>query len=479
MDFTEIPDPNLSPLVAAELDPLGAPGEDVHTILVVGYRLGSATVPALTPTLTSAEPEADAQHGEGSQLARMLRAVKRVNTRSRCFGIGVGAPSGTAAAGTLTFTGPASEAGAFALYVAGERVPVAIASGDSAAAVATKVAAAINADGQLPVTAAAESAVVTVTCRWNGLSGNAIDLAVNLRPSDRSVAGVGLTIGTWEGGTGSPDLAAVVAVLEERRYDAIVLGDHGANLGDMVDEVSRRWRATIQLDGHVWIAARGSLGALSSLGGTLNAPELTVLGLGASPSAPWIAAAQAAGVDGTYTSPARPRGGAVLPDVVAPLPAARFDHDERNLLLLDGISTLRIDAGGRSLIDRLVTTYKTNAFGAIDRSWQSLMTRHTAAFLRRDWVAYLQTTYPGYLLGDDDTIVDPGVRLVTPSVLRGEALAWFQRMQRRGLVEDFAQFRETLAALRPAGDPTRVDMLVEPNLTNELVTIATKFAFRT
>ncbi len=480
VDFTEIPSTNKSPLVAAEFDPIGQPGADVHTILAIGYRLSAGSVAALTPVLTTGDTEGDGQHGAGSQLARMLRAIKRVNRFSRCYSIGVAEPSGgVAASGTIAVGGTAASAdGSWAFYIAGERVEVAIADEDTDAEAATKIAAAINANGQLPVTASATDDDVTVTCRWKGVDGDAIDLAHSLREGDGSVPGLTLTITPMDNGAGDPDLAAAVAVLEERRYDAIVLGAGLAGADDMIDEVARRWGATVALDGHVWTAIRGSVGAMTTIGDGLNAQELTVLGIGLSPTAPWIAAAQAAALDGTVSNPGQPRHGMILPDVVAPLPADRLDHAERNLLLVDGISTVKVDSGGRVMIDRLVTTYQENAFGGEDDTWEALTTRHKAAFLRRNWVAYIQARYPNYMLAADGTNADPGVKIVTPSVLKGEALAWFQRMERAGHVEDFEAFRASLVSERNAEDLTRVDQLMEPMLTRELVTIATKIAFR-
>jgi phage tail sheath gpL-like len=485
VDFNEIPAVNKSPAVFAEFDPIGAPGTDIHTLLVVGYRLSSATVPALTPVLTTGATEGDGQHGAGSQLARILRAIKRVNRTSRVISIGVAEPSGgTAASGNIAVGGTTASAdGSYKIYIGGTRIEVAIASGDTdveaAAAIEAAIDAATDALGLLPVTATATDDDVVINCRWKGVDGNQIDIAKNLRAGESDVPGLALTITAMASGAGGPTLSDVVAILEEQRYDDIVLGAGlSADVDDMIDEVARRWGATVNLDGHVWVAIRGSLGAMTTIGDGLNAPELTVLGIGLSPSEPWVAAGQAAALNGTISNPGLPRFGLVMPDVVAPIPASRLDHSERNLALLDGISTIRVDSGGRVVIDRLVTTWQENTFGGEDDTWEALTTRQKAAYLRRDWVAYVQARYPDYMLADDGTVVDPGVKVITPSVIAGEALAWYQEKMREGHVDNFDGFRAALAASRPSGDPTRIDLMTEPSFTNELVTIATKMAFR-
>jgi phage tail sheath gpL-like len=82
------------------------------------------------------------------------------------------------------------------------------------------------------------------------------------------------------------------------------------------------------------------------------------------------------------------------------------------------------------------------------------------------------------MLAADGTQADPGVKIVTPSVLAGEAMAWFKAQERAGHVEDFDGFRASLVSERNELDLTRVDQLFGPALTRELVTVATKFAFR-
>lgn len=476
--FNEIPENNRSPAVFAEFDPLGAPGAQQHHILVIGHRLATGSVAALVPTLVTGQTEGDGLFGAGSMLARMLRAVKAVNRNARVTAIGVAEPAGAKSAGTFTITGPATADGVLAVYIGGERVEAQVSNGDTADEVATALANAINATTQLPVTAAAVAAVVTLTCRWNGASGDDIDLAVNLRDTDELPAGVGAAVVAMAAGAGVPDLAAVVAALEEVKYDTIVSGwNDDASLDALEAEVERRWTADVALDGHVFCALRGDVAAMSTFGSARNSPASTVMGAGTSPTPSWIWAAQVAARDAGVADPGVPRFGLTLPDVLPPPVDARIDHAERNVLLFDGISTHRVDSGGRVIIDRLITTFQSNALGEPDTTWLAVTTRRTASFLRSSWVALIAAKYSGYKLADDGTQFAPGVKVITPSVLEGEALAWFRAREREGHVEGFEAFRTALVSERNAGDPTRLDTLLAPNLVNELVTIATKFAF--
>ncbi|MEQ9080825.1 MAG: phage tail sheath subtilisin-like domain-containing protein [Sandaracinaceae bacterium] len=478
--FNEIPNPNRSPAAFAEFDPVGAPGQALTHVLLVGLRYATGGAPALSKQLIAGEAQGDNLFGVGAPLARMCRAFKRVNRQARLTAIGVDEPAGgTASAGEIALTGPATQDGILAVYVAGERVAVPVSNGDTATQVGDALVALLAADAQLPVTGVNTLGTVAITAKWKGVSGDEIDLAVNLAEEDETPSGVGVTITAMAGGVGAPDFSAAVAVFEETTYDTIVVDfTDSISLGQLEAEVATRWEATRMLDGHVMAAKRGDLGTLTAFGNAKNAPETTILGLGLSPTAPWIAAAQMAGRDAAVSHPALPREGLTLPDVVAPAPDQRFNHASRNLLLEDGISTFKVDAGGEVILDRLVTTYQLDTNGQPSETWRPLTRRRNASFLRLDWVRRIGAKYSRKMLADDGTDFDPGAPVVTPSTLKSEALAWFRERERTAHVEDFDAFRESLLAERPSGDAERIDVLMEPNLINELVTIATKIAFR-
>jgi phage tail sheath gpL-like len=81
------------------------------------------------------------------------------------------------AQGTITITASSASAGTYNLYIAGISVPVTVAAGDDGEAIAASVKAAIDADGNLPVTATVALNVVTVDSKAGGLWGNFINLS--------------------------------------------------------------------------------------------------------------------------------------------------------------------------------------------------------------------------------------------------------------------------------------------------------------
>ncbi|MNL24957.1 Phage tail sheath protein [compost metagenome] len=68
--------------------------------------------------------------------------------------------------------------------------------------------------------------------------------------------------------------------------------------------------------------------------------------------------------------------------------------------------------------------------------------------------------------------------MVTPVVMKAEAIAKFREWEDLGLVENIDDFKANLIAERNASDPNRMDMLLPPDLVNQLRIVANKIQFR-
>ncbi|MNG29476.1 Phage tail sheath protein [compost metagenome] len=62
--------------------------------------------------------------------------------------------------------------------------------------------------------------------------------------------------------------------------------------------------------------------------------------------------------------------------------------------------------------------------------------------------------------------------------MKAEALAKFREWEELGLVENIDDFKANLVAERNASDPNRLDVLLPPDLVNQLRIIANKIQFR-
>lgn len=459
----------------------GLPGMPSR-ILVIGQRLATGTVAAAVPTRVLDVNAAEGFFGRGSMLHLMFRACKANNAWTETWAIALDdAVAGVAATGKISFIGPATAAGTIVLYIAGQRVKVAVASGDAAIAVAAAVVAAINARTDLPVTAAVNGVStfqVDLTARHKGAAGNDIDIRFNYNTGEALPAGIVPTITAMAGGTTNPDVAAAIAVLGQTWYTDIAMPYTDAtNLAALESELADRFGPLVMKDGHAYAAAAGTHATLTTLGNSRNSPHLTIMGAKASPTPPYEWAAALCAVCAYYArnDPARPFQTLTLKAVLPPAVAARFTDSERNLLLFDAISTWTVDDGGLVRIERVITTYEKNALGIDDITYLDLNTMKTLAFIRYTVRARIALRFPRAKLASDG---NEGPSIVTPRTIRGELVALFAEWEAIGIAEGIEQFKADLVVQRNAADPNRVDAIIPPDVINQFRVFAGKVEFR-
>ncbi|MDP3716097.1 MAG: phage tail sheath subtilisin-like domain-containing protein, partial [Burkholderiales bacterium] len=435
---------------------------------------------AEVPTRILSAAQAEEAFGRGSMLHAMVAALKAANSYTECWAVALDdLVAGAQAAGTIVVTGPATESGTINLYIAGKRVQVGVTSGDIANDIAAAIEAAIDADTSLPVTAGVVTNTVTLTARHKGETGNDIDIRVNYYFGDRTPKGVGLAITAMSAGAGNPDVADAIAAIGAEQYHTVIMPyTDASNLTALETELSNRFGPLVQKEGHAFAAASGTHGTIGTLGDSRNSPHLTIMGAGKSPTPPWEWAAVVGAVDAFEPDPARPRQTLWLPGILPAAEADRYTRDERNLHLFDGIATHLVDAGGRVLIERLITTYKTNAFGVPDISYLDVETMRTLAYLRFSVRARIALKFPRHKLANDGTRFGPGQAIVTPLTIRAELLALFRQWEEAGLAEGFEQFKTDLIVERNGSDPNRVDAIIPPDVINQFRVFAGQVQFR-
>jgi phage tail sheath gpL-like len=455
---------------------------DMTRVLLLGQLLPGGTATPLDPVRVLSADHAVALFGRGSMLAAMAAAFKKANEDSDLWVVPVADnAAGQAATGTVTIAGSAVAAGTLLLYVGGTKVQAAVAVGASAATVAADLADAVNALPDLPVTAAAEAAVVTLTSRHKGECMNSLDLRTTYWQGDTVPAGLTVTLAAMSGGSGNPDVNSAIAVLGDVQYHHVIMPwTDAANLAALEAEVEDRWSATRQIEGQIWAALAGSHSALSTVGSARNSEVISLMGAQGSPTPPWVWAA-AYGAVAAYQlgiDPARPLQTLVLPGVLAPKEKDRFTRAERNLLLYDGISTFLVAVDGTVSIERAITTYQVNAYGLPDPSYLDVETLATLSVLRSTLRARISQKFPRHKLADDGTRFGIGQAIVTPGIIRAELIALARAWEERGWVEQVDAFKDQLIVERNADDPTRVDVVLPPDLVNQLRVFAALVQFR-
>lgn len=476
--MTSIPTDTRVPFVHVAFDGVAqqnGPALQPFRVLVLGLRT-SGTVAQKTPKLVTSAEQAAEYFGQGSMLHGMARRYFAARPGCETWFCALD-DTGTAATGTVTLSGTATENGTLSLYVAGELVPVVVTAGDAAATVAAALVAAIDARPHLPVSAAAVSAVVTLTANQTGTEGNAIDLRLNRFSTEVTPAGLTAALvlmGAAVAGAGSPTIDSTLwAAIGEDQFNVLAVGldaSVAATVNAIEAELDDRAAPPRMIEGLACFAVSDSHSNLITLGDAQNGKYVSVLALSSSDLAPnWeLAAAYAAAVarEGK-ADPARPLTTVELVGIVAPDVADTFSFDERDLLLKDGIATAKV-TGDVVRIERAITQYQENAVGAPDTGFLDVNTILTLSYLRWFVRTRFASKYPRHKLADDGTSFAAGQPVLTPKLIKAELLSYFREWESLGLVEGFDQFKADLVVERSATDPNRVDVVMGPDLVNQM-----------
>lgn len=373
--------------------------------LIIGQKLAAGTLtPGQIVEITRPE-EAIGLFGRASIGAKQVAAFRRANKTQSLFVMAMADAGGSVkATGTFTFTGAVSAAIVLRFLVNNRQIRMTAAATDTVTQLATKLAAAINADLDCEVTAASAAGVVTCTARHGGEVGNDIDLRVDVK-AQTVPSGLGIAVAAMSGGSGNPVLQDSLDLLGNTWFTHVSHPwSDATNMAAFQTWLKARYTATSKLDVHGFVGKRGTYGELGTWGDLTNCPQLTCLGLKKSPSSSWELSAVAHGLAAFHLTndPARQLGSLVLPGIAAPDEGDQFTDLENDLLLRKGISTFNHLADGTTTVSRMVTTYKTSDLGVADRAWLDIMVPATLSRIRYDWSGYAALQYPRAKLVDDD-----------------------------------------------------------------------------
>lgn len=454
-------------------------------LLFFGQRLAAGKTPAGELVQVVSDKDANERFGLGSMLANMLIAARAANSYTETWAVALADDgAGVKAAGAIAIGGAPTAAGTLSVMIGGDRVRARVNATDTAAEVATALAAAINAEAALAVTAAVngvDDAKVDLTARHAGEVGNFIDLRANYYQGEELPAGLTLTITAMNGGSGNPDIADALDVLPDEQWQYWVCPwTDAANLTVLAEELADRFGPMRQIAGHAFAAITGTSSTMGTKGNTLNSPHLSLMGAGKSPSRPeiWAAVFGAKAAYHLNIDPARPLQTLPLAGILPPATGDRLTQAERNVLLWDGISTFTVDSGGGCLMERAITTYQENSLGVADASYLDVNTLATLDYIREQVRARMSVRYPRHKLADDTTTVQPGQAIVRPKDIRQELIALFGTMQKAGIVGNLEQFKTDLVVERDTTDRTRVNAVIPPELVGQLRVFAGQLQYR-
>jgi phage tail sheath gpL-like len=488
INFTYYPESNRVPGVYVEMDPSQAnSGQALQRSLILGQMLSTGTATAEIAVEIESMVQVQQLFGRGSMLEQMVQNYLKGDDFGDLWVLPFADNvAGQAATADIDFEGTCTIPGTMNLYIGGINVQVGVNLNDDAAAIASNVNAAINANKMLVVTSAhtAASSSVQLAANHKGECGNDIDIRFNyLGPlgGEYMPQGIQATITAFSGGTGNPQIQNGLANLSDQTYDFICSPyTDTANLDAMeafLADYQGRWSWEQMLYGGCFSAYRGTLGELTAFGTVRNDQHMSVMGFGDSPDPAWVWAAQ---VTGYCAASLRVDPGLPLQymttQLKAPPVASRLDIGERNTLLYDGVSTFRVNDAGAVVIERMCTTYQHNAAGAADNSYLDVETMFGLMYVARDLTNYLLTRYARKKLVSNATPVLPGSNCVTAAMIQASTVAEYKVLEQNGYVQNSAAFARNIVT-EDAGSGL-VKILAPVDLVNQLRQIAILLQFR-
>lgn len=485
ISFNQIPSQLRVPLFYAEFDNSRAvqgSATQIYRILMIGSMLGSGTADALTPVTVSSAAQAQLLFGAGSLLADMVAKYFLNNSIQQLVCVGIDDDgSGVAAGGSITLSGSPTKAGTLSYMIGGRNIKIGCSTSDTPSTLGLALKNAINADILCLVgaTNATHAYQVDLVAKNKGAFGNEIDVRDSYFDGEALPPGIVSTVIAMNSGATNPDVSDVFPNLTDTQYILIVSPfTDTANLAAMETELTARFGPLAQNDGYAVYGKRASYGSLITLGDSKNSQFTTIFGV-AGPSSPWHLSAAAVGQIAASASidPARPFQTLVVAGILAPNDAERFNFTERNNLLFNGIATFDVDPNGNCFLEGVITTYQQNSFSSPDDSYLYLTTLLTLSFLRFDLKARITSRFPRHKLADDGTRFAQGQAVVTPGSIKAEVITKFQEWEEAALVEGFDQFKADLIVERDSSNVNRVNILLPPNLVNQLVVAASKIQF--
>ena len=437
--------------------------------LFIGPKLSSGTAPIGQVTQINSLGDAATKLGRGSAAYDFAKGFFAQTPGHELHVLVIDDASLTKRNSTLTFTGSSISAGVLALYIGGTRLSVNVADGDTIAQVATNVASAISGQADIPFTATASAGVVTLASKNNGLFTQDIQIAHSRGVSESLPTGLALAVADTTAGAGVPSSLPFSAVDSNTQYILVstCFNDTGT-LGLIDTELVARNSALRKVDGYNVIAKYGSLAELTALGNAFNSQFLSILPAIGNSTESYIAGATVGQLAKIKAAdPAASVRGAELVGVSPALNSEVLTDSQLNTLLLNGVSAYDVVLGKVSLA-LMATTYKTDTDGQADVSYFDLSVLFVVSYLRYDLDNLSREKFSGAKIGRDGVRYRQGQKIVTEKSMEAEIISRFDAWEERGLIEDRAAFRESLQVSRHANDVNRMDIILMPNVVNEL-----------
>ena len=240
--------------------------------------------------------------------------------------------------------------------------------------------------------------------------------------------------------------------------------------------LSGRWSWAKQTYGHYITQSAQTVGEFASSAANRNNQHMSVFPTKKFVSSPWTVVAALGAVVAQHLQSApelsRPLQTLVLEGIIGPRSRGdQLSRSDRQSLYFYGVSGYHMRRDGTVAIDRIVTTYCTNAWGNPDWTYLDIETMAQSMFTIRYLRTYITNMFPRVALARENP--DNNGAVVTPRDIRNAVVHAYSDLVSQGVMENPSAFADSLIVEINANDPTRVDVDLKLDHVNQLRIVAT------
>ena len=436
-------------------------------MLIIAQKSEDSEAP-LEPVQIYDDATAGQLFGFGSQAHIMAKAAIRANLYLDLSVLPVEPNSaGVAATGKLELTGTATGSGVVSLTIADTSIAVAASSQDLANSVLDELAAAVNAEQDLPVSAqlvtptdpdgdgeqVADPPYLSLTAKNKGTLANMVSLAVSC-----TAPGLTATLTQMSGGQSDPDIEDALSTVFGSDYTLYCMPwaaqEQLTALREHLDNISgplEQRRAT------AWLASTDIMSRCTTLAGQINSGRISLACLPGTTSLPEVVSAAYCAVAASEEDPARPLNTLELTGIAVPPVASRLSRTEQEVALKNGVTPLEVGPGDVVQIVRAISTYTKNPAGVADISLLDMTTIRTMDYVAKTIRERIELRFPREKLSTR-----------TPPKVRSEILDVLRQLEELEIVEEVQANAEGVICERDLQDPNRLNCRVPADVVNGL-----------
>lgn len=430
-----------------------------HTSGVKWYFTAYAepSVAQKIPTVLFSDVEAAEYFGYGSQVHLMAKATIKANPYVSLSACALDDNvAGVVATGSVTIDSEAVASGTLTGYIGNQTVQITIAKDDTAIEIAQALAIQMQAQPNLPVTAAVDAATgakVNLTAKNKGVVGNSIGIAYEV-----TNAAITATVVAMASGITDPDIDDALAEVVSEQYHLIATPYNDQTsldkLRDHLDLVSGplEQRPAVGVYGHT-----GALAAATTLAGNINHGRILSAYLRNTKSLPLEVAGAMASVLAFEEDPARPLNTLELKKIHAPAIDDRLSRTEQESCLYNGVSPLEVGPGEKVQIVRAISTYIKDAQGIDDISLLDITTIRTLDYVRKACRERVALRFPREKLSTK-----------TPPKVKSELLDVLFKLEDLEIVEEVDANKDGLIVEKDLQGPNQLDAKIPVDVVNGL-----------